>query len=106
MTDIKEISVTDYPTQYGEAEHVLVDVREADEFEAGHLAGAVNIPLSGFQGAYDQIPAGKTVVLICGRGGRSMMAAEFLKETGNYTDLVNLDGGTMGWIEAGNAVEK
>ena len=106
MVEVKIIDVTDYNSKFDGIEHVLVDVREQDEYEGGHLPGAVNLPLSGFQETYQQIPGDKAVVLVCKSGGRSQMAAEFLSGTGKYTDLTNLDGGTMGWVEAGNQVEK
>lgn len=99
------INVNDYPDIYKDSDHVLIDVREVDEFTSGHLPGAVNIPLSQFQARFTEIPTGKTVLLVCQTGGRSMMAAEFLEHTGQYTDMVNLDGGTLGWMRAGNPTE-
>lgn len=106
MSQIKVIDVTDYPAQYDKTDHALVDVREVEEFERGHLPGAVNIPLSEFQARYAEIPTDKDVVLVCRTGGRSQMAAEFLRGTGQYKGtLVNLDGGTLGWAQAGNPIE-
>ncbi len=106
MAEVKVIDVVDYPSQYADGEYVLVDVREADEYADGHLPGAVNVPLSTLKDNYEQIPTDKTVLLVCQMGGRSMRAAEFLQGTGKYDDLVNLDGGTLGWMDVGNAIEK
>lgn len=106
MSEVKVIDAKDYTAQYGDAAHVLVDVREVEEYENGHLPGAVNVPLSEFQARYTEIPTDRTVVLVCRSGGRSQMAAEFLHSTGQYHgDLVNLDGGTLEWVKAGYEVE-
>ncbi|MEM6285210.1 MAG: rhodanese-like domain-containing protein [Chloroflexota bacterium] len=51
------------------------------------------------------MPTDHTVVIVCKSGGRSMRAAEFLKDTGKYDTFINLDGGTNGWVDAGNEVE-
>lgn len=106
MSEIVTVDVTEYPN-YEETDHILVDVREIDEYEDGHLPGAVNIPLSVFGQRFDEIPTDKTVVLVCKMGGRSMQAATFLAMQDEYanTQLVNLDGGTHGWMEAGKPVE-
>lgn len=103
---IQNIHVTDY-SQFEETAHILVDVREVDEYAEGHLPGALNIPLSQFQARYVEIPQETTVVLVCKAGGRSMQAAQFLAmQDESYSAIVNLDGGTMDWILAGNPVER
>ncbi|MEL6151976.1 MAG: rhodanese-like domain-containing protein [Chloroflexota bacterium] len=104
MAEIKTINVTEYPAQVPE-EHVLIDVREPHEYEAGHLPGAQSMPLSEFQSSYSDLPTDRAVVIVCKSGGRSMRAAEFLKGTGSYVNIINLDGGTDGWVDAGNPVE-
>lgn len=85
-------------------DYALIDVRETDEYASGHLAGAINIPLSELQDRYGEITTEKPIVLVCARGGRSARAAEFIATKG-YTSLYNLDGGTLGWIEEGYPVE-
>jgi rhodanese-related sulfurtransferase len=107
MTGIHILDVTEY-TNYVETDHILVDVREVDEFTAGRLPGAVNIPLSEFAQRYTEIPEGKSVLLVCRSGGRSMQAAQFLamQVEKNYTEVINLDGGTIGWMSAGQPIER
>lgn len=61
-------------------EAVLLDVREADEFRAGHIAGAVNIPLSSIQTI--RIPKDKPLYVYCLRGTRSRQAVGTLKRMG------------------------
>ena len=103
-----DIDIEKYQAQFennADADYVLVDVREADEYAEGHLPGTIHVPLSEFQTRYTEIGKEKPIVLVCARGGRSAQAAEFLGAQG-YTDLYNLEGGTMGWIQQGLPVEK
>jgi rhodanese-related sulfurtransferase/molybdopterin-guanine dinucleotide biosynthesis protein A len=80
----------------------LVDVREADEFAAGHIAGADSIPLSELQDRVDELRGDRPLYLICGVGARSQMACEFAVSVG--VDAINVDGGTSGWIQSGRPV--
>ena len=79
---------------------VVVDVREPDEFAAGHIAGAINLPLSRF--APDQLPVaeGKTLVLQCAGGKRSGMALDRCAAAGAAVDT-HLAGGIGAWKAAG-----
>jgi rhodanese-related sulfurtransferase len=77
----------------------LVDVREPDEYETGHVPGAVLVPMATVPDALDQFPAGATTYVICKTGGRSLRACEFLVDQG--LDVVNVEGGTMAWIISG-----
>jgi rhodanese-related sulfurtransferase len=79
-------------------------VREEDEYEAGRLPGAINIPLSEFQFRVDEIGTDKPVVLVCARGNRSAQAANFMVGQG-YDNLYNLVDGTMGWMMRGLPLE-
>ena len=75
------------------ADAVLIDVREADEFRAGHIPGAINVPLSGIDTV--SIPKDKQVFVYCLRGTRSSQAAEKMKKMG-YTKAKSI-GGIMGY---------
>ena len=79
---------------------LLIDVREADEFAAGHIAGAVNVPLSTF--SPDKIPdaQGRTVVLQCAGGKRSGMALDACVKAQSAIDT-HLAGGIGAWNAAG-----
>lgn len=84
---------------------VLVDVRTAEEYAAGHVPGAVNIPLDQLaarQAELEPHRAGE-VYLICQSGGRSGRAANQLAAAGFRA--VNVTGGTGAWKAAGYAVE-
>ncbi len=66
---------------------VLVDVRETDEWKAGHLKDAVHVPLSDIKaGKTAALPKGKTLYLHCQAGGRVLVAADMLKDA-KFTDV-------------------
>ncbi|MGC5221073.1 rhodanese-like domain-containing protein [Micromonospora sp. DT81.3] len=80
----------------------LIDVREPDEFAAGRVPGAVNLPMSQLGQRLHELPDGAFDV-ICKVGGRSARVAEALTARGY--EAVNVDGGTDAWIQAGYPVE-
>jgi rhodanese-related sulfurtransferase len=80
----------------------VVDVREPDEYEEGHVAGAILIPLGEVPDRFAEIPSGGSVYVICRSGARSMRASEFLIE--QQIDATNIAGGTLAWIDSGRPV--
>ena len=98
---ISEISISEFMPIHKKGIY-LVDVREIDEYESGHVAGAINIPLSEFSSRLSELPSG-TIYMICRSGGRSMQACEFCLDNG-ISDVVNIAGGTLGWLSSGNEV--
>ena len=70
---------------------VALDVREPDEFAAGHIAGAVNLPLSQLRGRYGELPRDRPLAVYCGVGQRAYYAARFLLQHGY--GAANLSGG-------------
>src|SRR5688572_1635747 len=85
----------------------LVDVREESEFAAGHLPGALHIGRGVIERDIEtRIPDHDAeIVLYCGGGFRSALAADNLQKMG-YTNVISMDGGFRGWKEAGLPVEK
>jgi rhodanese-related sulfurtransferase len=77
-------------------------VRNPDEYEEGHVPGAVLIPLSEVGERVDEVPTGTPVHVICAMGGRSRKACELLAAHGR--DVTNIAGGTRGWIASGQPV--
>ncbi len=77
----------------------LVDVREAWEFNAGHIDGAKHIPLSQFVQRYRELPQDEPTVLVCASGARSGEAVQFLYRVG-YRLTYNLVGGMGAWKAA------
>jgi rhodanese-related sulfurtransferase len=98
---ITEISIAEFAQIYSGGIN-LVDVREPDEYVSGHIAGAINIPLSEFSSRTSDLPSG-TIYMVCRSGGRSMQACELCVDNG-VSSVVNIAGGTLGWINAGNEV--
>lgn len=80
----------------------VLDVRQADEYEAGHVPGAVLVPLDEIGPRQDLIPTDQPLLVICKSGGRSLAAATALRQAGY--DATNVAGGTIAWIEAGKPV--
>jgi rhodanese-related sulfurtransferase len=75
---------------------MLVDVREPDEFAAGHIEGARLIPLGTLEASYRELPKGVKLVVYCRSGKRSAKAVNFLLAHG-YGQAVSLDGGFLAW---------
>lgn len=83
---------------------LVVDVRETYEFEAGHMPGAVNMPLSRFDPADLPTEDGKRIVLSCAAGMRSFRALEMAAAAGVDVDT-HVGLGMKGWYAAGYPVE-
>jgi rhodanese-related sulfurtransferase len=81
----------------------LIDVREVDEFAAGHVPGAVNLPMSTIGDHLDELPD-EAFDVICQAGGRSARVVQALEARGY--DATNVEGGTGEWIAAGLPIEK
>lgn len=74
---------------------LLLDVREGEEWTAGHAPMATHIPLAELPDHLEELNRDETIVCVCRSGGRSLRAAEFLDEHG--FDVVNLAGGMTAW---------
>lgn len=77
----------------------LLDVREPDEWAAGHVPGAIHIPMGEVIDRVDRISGAGRVVVVCRSGGRSARVAEYLLGIG--VDAVNLEGGMQAWSARG-----
>jgi rhodanese-related sulfurtransferase len=84
------------------ADAVLLDVREPDEWAAGHAPDAWFWPLGKLDGVRAELPLDRTIVCVCRSGGRSQRATELLRSWGLLA--VNLEGGMQAWEAAGNPV--
>jgi rhodanese-related sulfurtransferase len=86
---------------------VLLDVRETNEYEGGHLPNAIHIPLSQLASRGSELAklTERPIVAYCARGNRSRMAASALAKLG-FKDIYNLDGGIRAWKDAGLPVER
>ena len=86
------------------AKVTMVDVRDAVEYEAFHIPGAINIPLDALQTSMKQLPQGREIVIVCHAGHQSPIAARVLHHMGR-SDLKRLDGGVVGWQQKGLPTE-
>ncbi len=100
---IKEVDVDDVKARMDAKESFhLVDVREESEFAAGHLPGALHISKGVIERDIERIIPNirAQIILYCGGGFRSALAADNLQKMG-YESVVSMDGGFRGWREAG-----
>lgn len=84
------------------ADGFVLDVREPDEWAAGHVQGAVHVPMGEVVARLAEVPDDRRVHVMCRIGGRSAQVAQYL--IGQGVDAVNVDGGMMAWASAGRAV--
>jgi rhodanese-related sulfurtransferase len=78
---------------------LLLDVREDDEWQAGHAPQAEHLPMSRIRRDYESLPTDRQIVCVCHVGARSAVIAAALREAG--WDAVNLTGGMDAWERAG-----
>lgn len=94
MSDLlPEVDVDGVP-----ADAVLLDVREDDEWRAGHAPSAVHVPMTELADRLDDVPEGDPVYVICRSGGRSARVTAYLNANG--WDAVNVRGGMGAWSAA------
>ena len=105
---IRQIDIHEYRRMKEAGEkHLLVDVREDNEWAAGHAQGAMHLGKGIIERDIEQkVPDKDTpIVLYCGGGFRSALAADAIQKMG-YTHTVSLDGGWKAYTQAGLPVEK
>jgi rhodanese-related sulfurtransferase len=105
---IKETNVADVKRRMDAGEKfVLVDVREESEWAQGHLPGAIHLGKGIIERDVEhRVPdSGAKIILYCGGGFRSALAADNLQKMG-YKNVESMDGGWKGWIGAGLPTQK
>lgn len=98
---IIEVNVTELEAALATGARV-VDVRESNEYIAGHVPGAVHMPLSTVPENIGAFQGDGATYVVCHSGGRSRRVCEFLEQQG--LQAVNVAGGTGEWINSGRAV--
>ncbi len=89
----------------GRNDVVLLDVREPEEYAAGHIPGVQLIPMGTIPARLSDIPTDKTVIVTCRSGNRSGQITNFLRRNG-FTRVHNMQGGILAWQRAGYPVER
>ena len=97
----KRASTTEVVQIINRGKNVIVDVRTPEEFAAGHLRDAKNIPLADFGTRIGELDKskGKSIVVVCQTGARADKAVRLLQGAG-FEDVVALDGGLAAWQAA------
>lgn len=98
---IPEVPVVNFAAAHADGALVL-DVREPHEYAAGHVPGALLVPLATVPDVAPELPAHHPIYVICQSGTRSKLAAHHLARAGR--DARSVIGGTSGWIDAGRPV--
>jgi rhodanese-related sulfurtransferase len=104
---VEVLSPKDASALYAEKKAVIVDVREDDEWNEGHIAGALHIPLNQLTERVSELQQHKdaTIITQCKSGGRSAKALELLKTAG-FSNVYSMDGGIKAWSQQGLATTK
>jgi hydroxyacylglutathione hydrolase len=105
LAQIPQIASPDLAASLANGGVNLIDVRNANEWAAGHIAGATHIPLGRLADRLDEVPRDKPIVLQCAGGARSMIGASVLRAHG-FDRVINLTGGYGAWNKAGLPVER
>lgn len=107
-TRVKETNVAEVKERLDAGEKLtLIDTREDSEWARGHLPGAMHLCKGVIERDIEAAVPDKNaeLILYCGGGFRSALAADNLQKMG-YTKVMSMDGGWRGWMEAGYPVEK
>lgn len=95
-----EVSVQDVESAIASGDHVILDVREQDEWDSGHIAEAVHIPLGDLPARAAELDSSTPIYTICRSGKRSIAALEALEAAGHKAPK-SMAGGMFAWAEAG-----
>jgi rhodanese-related sulfurtransferase len=98
---IREVDLPTFMAAHADGA-VVVDVREPDEYLAGHVPGAKLLPMAGVPALLSDLPNDQPVFVICATGNRSLTAAGWMHAAG--VDAYSVAGGTSGWIRMGRPV--
>ena len=102
---IREIDVAAAKAVHDAGDTVFLDVREPNEWNLGHVPGAVHVPRGQLEGKVEGVVGrDKRVVVYCAGGSRSALAADTLQQMG-YDRVESLEGGFRGWAEGGGEIE-
>ncbi|WP_155821101.1 rhodanese-like domain-containing protein [Gordonia hirsuta] len=102
--DIEQIDVTALPDDFtAVTDQILLDIREDDEWESGHVRGALHMPLDDVPARVDEIDLDCDLLVICRTSGRSFRLLSYFAQRG--IDGVCVSGGMVAWEAAGKPIE-
>jgi rhodanese-related sulfurtransferase len=99
--DIPAVEIADVPTPLPRGV-VVLDVREPEEWRAGHIDEALHVPMRQLPARIEELPSDRQVLVVCRVGARSASATAFLVSLGR--NAVNLSGGMNAWAAAGRSM--
>lgn len=99
--EVLHADMNDVPVAFDETV-VFLDVREDDEWQRGHAAGAQHIPMGDVPARIDEIDRDAKLYVVCHAGGRSLRVAQYLARNG--FEPTNVTGGMLAWTQAGRPV--
>lgn len=100
-----EITLADYLATGRGTPVQVIDVREQEEWDAGHMAEATLVPLGDLEQRRNELDPSVPVVIVCRSGRRSLIAAEYLDQLG-FNNARSLAGGMIAWAEASQPVAR
>ena len=104
-TNLPEVTVAQTIDARANGTHEIVDVRECDEWDEGHIPGSRFIPLGELGARSGELDPAKPVIAVCHSGKRSLTAVEVLQGAG-FKDVASMAGGMVDWAKAGQPIER
>jgi hydroxyacylglutathione hydrolase len=102
--EVETISIDEAADRIFARHPLVIDVREPEEYDQGHLPGAVSIPQCDIASRLDELPKDQDSLVVCAGGVRSLRASQYLKSRG-FDHVASIDGGTDAWVASGREVE-
>lgn len=103
MPAFEQVPVAELPDDFtDEPGRILLDIRESDEWDQGHIRGALHIPLGQVPERIDEIDPDAEIFVICRTSGRSFRMLEYFEHVGY--DAVCVEGGMVAWEAGGKPV--
>lgn len=103
LTSSPEVEMTGIDSIARDSDSLLIDVREPEEYQSGHLPNAINVPQADLATRLGELPRDKRLQVICQAGMRSLRSAQFLRQAG-YPKVASVTGGTGAWTAAGRGL--
>lgn len=99
-----EVDVAQVARALEDGDAAVVDIREPDEYVAGHVPGVTAMPMSQLAGRVSELNRQAPIYLICATGNRSLAVADYLNQAG--FDAYSVAGGTAAWFRSGRPLER
>jgi rhodanese-related sulfurtransferase len=102
--DVRRISVQEAQEKLASGNALVIDIRMPFDYAGGRIPGSLNLPNNAIRFRKSEVPADKELLFLSEDGGRSKEVCRLAHSLG-FENVFNIDGGFMGWAEAGNQIE-